>query len=125
MASANPVQNPTTTGTRFAFEAEDFLFETVVGAEIISALVKADKLLAAAQQITGSAAEGDEGLDFVALGGVDFLIESAQALVLASIRGMQDFEAAGVAISASGSKQGTLHHLDSSSGKAKPKQTRA
>ncbi|WP_278389105.1 hypothetical protein [Pseudomonas oryzihabitans] len=125
MASANPIQNPTTTATQFATEADDLLFETVVGAEIISALAKADKLLAAAQQITGAAAGKEQGIDYIALGGIDFLIESAQALVLASLRGIQDSESAGATISASESKRATLHHLDSSSGKAKPKQTRA
>lgn len=125
MASANPIKKPTTTATAFAIDADGLLFETVAGSDIASALAKADRLLAAAQQLTGSAAEEQRGLDYIALGGIDFLIESAQALVLASLRGLQDFEDTGSAMSASGSKQATLHRLDSSSGNAKPKQTRA
>lgn len=125
MASANLIQNPTTNATQFATEAEDLLFETVVGAEIISALAKADKLHAAAQQITRAAAGKEQGIDCIALGGIDFLIEAAQALVLASLRGMQDFESAGAAISVSESKRASLHRFDSSGGNAKPKQTRA
>lgn len=82
--------NPTTTKTALAAEADGFLFETVAGAEIMGALAKAEQLIGAAQQLTCRAVDEEEALDYIALGGIDFLLESAQALVLASLRGMKE-----------------------------------